>query len=474
VIVLDNMTLQGAARALSRSEPDLRDSWSDHHRAVGKQDYTENDDLRRVADVLALAQLVQAIVLHDGIGVGPYGTAAWTTGTGAPAELDGLSPLLTVLDDGYDHVGLITETGRHAQDLARADAFREYVRALEEHHAVGAYLRISNGYFGTGFSDDLLCGDSAHRDVLDIASGGNRSDGMVERLYLRLAQWHGPRGTRRLMDRLFEVAGHEHRMPGKADLTVFPFDLARLDSKDVHDKAIAGIDLIRNVAAACYYDRLAACADAPHPLRAPFVEYRAPAGLDPGAVVRRMDDRRAGHVAEVRRRIDSAFPGGGRAAEVRLPLFLAAVLAEAAEPEDVLPRALELRDSPPARRLRAWFAETGELAGAGDLGVDELATRARDLERALDAGWPPEPGDRRKITIGLTIGPATVQAPDVRLPRWPRRRSRAFRLLYDLAKLSRATLGLGPDLGRVLGPDAEQAWQRCGGGLAGIDRVQPG
>jgi hypothetical protein len=478
VIVLDNMTLQGAVRALSPVEPDLRDSWSEHHRVLGKKDYSAADDLRRVADVLALAQLVQAVVLHDGIGIGPYGTPAWAEpsegGPEVPGELDGVAGLLTFLADGYDHAGLAIETLRYAQDLARTDAFRGYVRALEEHHAVGAYLEISNGYYCTGFSDELLCGDSAHQSAYEVAAG-IRDIGrhVLYRIEARLARWHSPRRTRRLMERLGDVADHEYRMPAEKDFAVFPFDLARVAGKDVHDRAIAGIDLIRNIAAACYYDRLAACADAayaPHPLRAPFVEYRAPAtGLDPRAVIRRMDLRRAGHVEAARRRIDGAFPGGGRVAEVRLPLFLAAVLAESADPEDVLPRALELRDSRPARRLRTWFAETGELARTGDLGIDELATRARDLEKALDAGWRPEPENRRKITIGLTVGPATVQAQDVWLPSLRLRRVRAFRLLYDLAQLSRASLGLGPDLGRVLGPGVEEAWQRHGGVLAGIE-----
>ncbi|OXM61931.1 hypothetical protein [Amycolatopsis vastitatis] len=476
MIVLDNMTLQGAGRALSPDGPGPWDSWSAHHRVLGKNDYSAADDLRRVADVLALAQLVQAIVLHDRIGVGPYGIPTWANESGGepevPAGLDGVSGLLTLLADGYDHAGLAIETLRYAQDLACTDAFRGYVRALEEHHAVGAYLEISNGYYCTGFSDDLLCCDTVHQGIYEIVAGEPDEGHVLYRILARLARRHGPRQTGRLLKQLSEAARHEGWMPVKKDFAVHPFDLTRVAGKDVHDKAVAGIDLIRNIAAACYYDRLAACVDAayaPHPLRAPFVEYRAPAGLDPDAVVRRMDERRAEHVDEARRRIDGAFPGGGRVAEVRLPLFLAAVLAESADPEDVLPRALELRDSRPARRLRAWFAETGELARTGDLGIDELATRARDLEKALDAGWRPEPVDRRKITIGLTVGPATIQAQDVWLPSLRPRRVRAFRLLYDLAQLSRASLGLGPDLGRVLGPGAEEAWQRRGGVLAGIE-----
>ncbi|QKV75285.1 hypothetical protein [Amycolatopsis sp. Hca4] len=58
------------------------------------------------------------------------------------------------------------------------------------------------------------------------------------------------------------------------------------------------------------------------------------------------------------------------------------------------------------------------------------------------------------------MGPAIVQAQDVPLPR---RRPRTFRLPYDLARLSRASLSIGPDLGRVLGPAAERTWRRCGG-----------
>lgn len=485
MIVLDNMTLQGATRALSTVEPDLRDSWSAHHRAVGKKDYHAEDELRRVADVLALAQLVQAIVLHDRIAVGPYGIRAWGKDTGrapeVPDELDGVSGLLTVLTDEYDHIGLIIETRQYAQDLARTEAFRDYIRALEKHHAIGAYLRISDGYFCTGFSDDLLCGDAAHRDILELVADGQEegdAERLVNRIYARLARWHSPERTRRLMDRLFEVAGHEHRMQSKKDFAVHPFDLARLAPGEVHGRAIAGIDLIRNVAAARYYDRLSACAGAayaPHPLRTPFAEYRAPAGLDPESVIRRMDDRRTEHIAQARQQIAGTFLGGTRVAEVRLPLFLAAVLAESADPEDILPRTLELRDSPPARRLRAWFAETDELARTGDLGIDELETRARDLTQAVDAGWRADPRDRRTMTIGLAIGPATVQAHDVRLPLLrPRRpRRRAFRLLYDLAKLSRASLGLGPELGRVLGPGVEKAWQHCGGTLAGLE-ADPG
>jgi hypothetical protein len=481
MIILDNMTLQGAARALSRYQPDLDRSLAAHHRNTGKWDFGYSDDLRLTADVLALAQLVESVILFDEIGVGPYGTPSWAKTRDcdgvpleAPEELDGLSGLLTVLDRGYDHASLIVETTLRAQEHARTDDFRDYIRTLEEHDALGAYLQISNGYISTGFSDDILCGDAANQTISHLISNEKiyrRAElaGLLTGLLKGRVWRRGHQGVVNLLVGLNKAVGHELKMRYHADVdtTLYPFDLTRPGVTDVPAKANAGIDLVRNAAAAYYYDRLAAHAGvayAPHPLRAPFVEYRPSGELGPVEVVRRMEERRAENVHLAKRTIAGTFRGGENIVEVRLPLFLATVLAESAEPEDVIAQALHLRDSSPARRLRAWFAETGELSRSGDLGVDRLAVRVQKLEKELDTWW--SPGSRRpgrKIAIGLTVGPATIQAQDISLPllRFGRRRPRTFRLLYDLAQISRDNLSLAPQLGRVLGVDAANAWRRC-------------
>lgn len=473
MIVLDNMTLQGAARALSRYHPDLNGTRSVFQRTAGKWDYSYSDDLRLTADVLALAQLVQSIVLYDEIGVGPYGTPSWAKTRDAdgrqldaPHELDDIAGMLTVLDRGYDHSDLIIETMRRAQEHTRTDEYRDYISALEKHDALGAYLRISNGYFSTGFSDELLCGDS-DRTIRDLVLGAlmnTRSPaglvGSWGRLLKSPSLWANLRKT------VNKLAAHERKLLYDKDITLNPFDLSRIGPGDFCEKVGAGLDLVRNVAAAYYYDQLAAYAKAsyaPHPLRVRFVEYRATDELSPAELVRRMEERRAENVRSARQKITRTFRGGGDITEVKLPFFLATALTESAEPEDVIAQALQLRNSYPARRLRAWFEETGELSRSGDLGVDQLVARVQELEKALDTWW--SPGQRRhgKINISLSVGPAAVQAQNVSIPLIPlgKRPPRTFRLLYDMAHLSRSNLSLAPQLGRVLGTDAAKAWRRC-------------
>lgn len=476
MIVLDNMTLQGAARALSRQEADVGGSRSGHYRGNGKWDYAYSDDLRLTADVLALAQLVQAIVLYDKIGVGPYGTPSWarTVDSGGrqletPAELDGLDGLLTVLDRGHDHPWLVIGAAQRAHERVGTDDFRDYVQTLEEHDAVGAYLKISNGYFNTGFSDEILCGDSADRDIFDLLFGpGPARPASPLKLSVLARLWNlvapGKASPHRAM---LDIEAGESRLVLGGDYRLSPFNLSKIDPGDTHEKVTAGRDLLRNIAAAYYYDGLAAevgAAYAPHPLRTRFVEYSPADGLAPAEVVRRMEERRVGQVLAARESIRRTFRGGEGVPEVRLPFFLAAVLAESAEPEHVIAHALDLRDSRPATRLREWFVETHEMARAGDLGVDGLTGRVGELEKALDAWWnPSRPTYYQKITIGLSLGFATLQAQDVILPRlrFGKRRRRSFRLLYDMARLSRENLGLAPELDRVLGKDAGQAWRRC-------------
>ncbi|MFD2422718.1 hypothetical protein [Amycolatopsis pigmentata] len=478
MIILDNMTLQGAARALSRWQPDLWGTRSKKHRNADKWDYAYSDDLRMTADILALAQLVQSIVLYDEVGVGPYGTPSWAKTRPwlelePPNELDGVAGLLTVLDRGYDHQSLITKTALRAQEHTRTEDFRDYIRTLEDQDALGAYLRISNGYFGTGFSDELLCGDSTDQTIFHLMDNAEKNTrnraGILARLLTAGGRGWGKSTTK--------AARRERELDYQSDvdITLHPFDLTQVESGDFYEKVTAGLDLVRNIAATYYYDRLAAHAKsayAPHPLRVRFVEYRAPDELSPADLVRRMEERRAGNVRSARQKIARTSCGGEDLVEVRLPLFLAAVLTESAEPEDVVAQALHLRDSPPARRLRAWFEETGELCRSGGLGIDQLTARVQELEKALDTWW--SSGQRHdpkatigKITIGLTAWPPAIQAQaqDVSLvlPRLGRRRPRTFRLLYDLAQISRDNLSLAPELGRVLGSDAADAWRRCAG-----------
>jgi hypothetical protein len=121
MIVLDNLTFQGALRvlapaaALPRTYGDEEKLYSRHGEPHPKWNYELNEDLRRGVDIACLASITQALVLHDRIAVSPSLLDNWCTVDSAsgtlqmPSVFSGLTDVITLVGRG---------TGRDWRDLS--------------------------------------------------------------------------------------------------------------------------------------------------------------------------------------------------------------------------------------------------------------------------------------------------------------------------------------------------------------------
>ncbi|MFC6085290.1 hypothetical protein [Sphaerisporangium aureirubrum] len=462
-VVLDGLTLQSALRLLGEAggaeglvvAPRRSEFNSD------KWDYDLNHALRVAIDVECLAQLVHAIVMHDEIGISPGfvhrdgDQAVLRNGYGGfvPAGV-GLGEVVTPL--AYSerlHRRMLLRAGQRAVEISRTPEFRGHLGALAAGGMTGVILDISNGYFETGYSDPSL-----------LASFELEEENEREAIYVDLALDEMRRVVRR------PVAAREHMEASRAfmELAEAMRSIDRGDHALVeapipsgygYDKMSAAYDVVRNTAAGLYYQYVAELAEAPylpHAIRTPLVAF------DPGGpFAADVEGRVVGEVSAARRRRADAVAAvvGDPGFDLEVPLVLARVLRDARTPAEVIPRALELRETSEARRLRAWFRDLH-----GWLRTD-LRSAERELEglRPLIAGWTGAPagGGEPGITVGVNLGVVTVEGPvPIRMGRG-RRRRRRLRFLYDLARAGDATPRLAPVLANSLGEPIAEAWRQA-------------
>ncbi|MBW4719968.1 hypothetical protein [Saccharothrix obliqua] len=453
MIILDNMAVLGARNAL-RPEFPVYDE--DVRKPHDKWDFALTDRLRHVADIACLGQLVQAVVLHDVIGLSPLGGGS--TGP-LPPELDGLAEVVRPVLPDDDHRPILLHAAERAYARAGGEDFKDHVARLRDHPVVGAFVQVSNGHFGTGFSDVEQFTDlrEVHDYYGQVATTPPRrrtaADRVLRRPHQPLVGGFAELELRsRVTYRVARGLGH-------------PFEKSHPGDERFQEHADAGLDVLRHVAATNYHADLALLVDAwyaPHPLRAPLTDYGA---ADPLSAA---DRRRLRHLLGHRRGAKLARRHVTTEADVALPLLLAHVLERAASPDDVVPVALELRATRPARRLRAWFAEVEERLAGGGLAADQVADRLRALADASDAFEP----DHR-VGVRLGIGPLSTR----RLPRFAGR-PRRLRFGYDLTRVTESAVDLAPLLRRALGEDSARAWEAgrelfgTSGPAAAVDKRQ--
>lgn len=493
-IVLDNLTLQSAFRALSIPRhgnlpvetPELH-----NRRSAEKWNYELNADFRLAIDLACLGQLLQAVLINESIAVDPGFMFRW----GARAERingrkarvvlpDIAKELETVIvplrhEEGI-HRERLAEAASEALNYARGSEFREYLHRLALQGVDGAVIDITNGYFGTGYSDPsslplFNLGDGREDPFYLLASGHRpgHSAGKLSALasairdMMDVSLGRDLPIRRRFTDFLNEL---EEASPSAHALVRTPY----MPSYE-YEKVTGATDIAKHVAAALYTQRLADDVKAsymPHPLRNSFVLFdtvsAAMPGSDPATPV--LDPRlRCIRTAEAihRGRVhELAVTLGLIAEDVNVPFALASVLQASDDPAVILHRAMEMRESKSARRLRRWFTDLHEKAAEGDGKLEDLARDARELDRQaeawLGAGSRDSSTAATSINVSLSLGIVSISAtrnlpPSGRdvLPR------RQFRFLYDLTRIGNATPKMHRLVGKVFGPEAGRSWLRA-------------
>ena len=404
-VILDSLTLQSALRILGADgavqAPAARRFRND------KWDYDLNFALRVAMDVECLAQLVHAIVMHEEISISPGfvhragGHVIMRNGYGRfvpPSTGEGLGEVVTPLTYPESlHRQILLRAGERAVIISRIPEFRRYLKALSSGGLEGVILDISNGYFDTGYSDPSA-----------LASFELEEENDREAIYFDLALDEMKQATALLKQaeaatdlaetqtlqteaQAHLIIGQRYQRLAEAMQSIDERDHALVEApipspSYEYDKMGAAYDVVRNAAAALYFQDLAQLANAPylpHALRAPLVTFDpdGPSSAD-------LEQRVVGHLRALRRRRADAITAmiGDPGFDLEIPLVLARVLRDARGPAEVIPRALELRETASARRLRAWFRDLhAELRAP----VADMRSVERELEgfRALAARW---------------------------------------------------------------------------------------
>ncbi|MFI1676333.1 hypothetical protein [Streptomyces sp. NPDC020607] len=170
---------------------------------------------------------------------------------------------------------------------------------------------------------------------------------------------------------------------------------------------MAAQDVLRNVAAALYYQEVAACKDIvhiPHPLRGSFTSYASqfPPAEGTAALGHHLV-RRTEAIQSVRNQRVNHDIGFGLL-DVAVPFVLAMVLKRAGTPQEIIPEALKLREDPQVCRYRRWL---GRLAGAASsANLNRIKGSLADIEAILQDGspTPTDVAPDELVNMGVNLG----------------------------------------------------------------------
>lgn len=434
--LLDSMTIQGALRLLS-TEPGMIPTYSrsDAERfRAHKWDYELNSSFRIATDVACLAQLVQALSIHERVYVkGDF--AQYLTGAQLERAKD-LARYVTVLDLDQDtHLQHFASASRETFTHFASGNLRAYLGLLSTTSTEAPFLHISHGYFETGYSDfSLFLG----RDFPPVPKDpGDASQNWVDiQAYIALM---------RELD-------YENNL-----LLATPQDGAH-----AHDKAVAARDVLRHVHAVFYYQSLAADNGAvylPHPLRSSLAAFDVlQAGLGAALadyIVKIAASSRKAATEPLNRLFSTEL------VNCDIPFFLAMVLRESKTPQEVLPRVFDVRYTAAAARWRSWLRRIDEESASGTLTIETLRRELRTERYGSSDEASFKTGESGTTTVGLTLGIVSIQTDVANAGiRGRLSRPRHLRILQSLADISNATPRFDALIGRVLGDQVGRAWLR--------------
>lgn len=475
-VMLDSLTLQSALRILGEEGAVQAPEASKFRR--DKWDYDLNFTLRVAIDIECLAQLVHAIVFHSEIDISPgfmndypskmrsgYGSFASSVHRGA---LDEVVVPLEFPEDLCREAFL--NSSERAVKISRLPEFRHYLKALSSEGLSGLVLDISNRYFETGYSD------ASALPSFELAERNKDGEIYVDfAIQIRKLQDRALKFTRAVVDRVAQLDREVERLvqldkeirSNNPDHVLI--ELATLS--DGAERMTTAPDLIRNTAAGLYFQDMAQLVNVPympHALRTPLVAFDSDsyAAVDlERAVVRHLQALRRSRVEAI-----TAITGD-LGFDLEVPLVLAKILQSARGPDEVLPRALELRETRSARRLRAWFTDLHAQLRTPDM---DMKSVQRELEgfRALANRWADADVSSSDLglTMGINLGMVNFSSPlPIRVGKAPRRGRLQF--LYDLSRAGDTTPRLGPVLASALGEPIAEAWRQAQGTIDRFNRM---
>lgn len=441
-IMLDSMTLQGALRLLACTDGMPRYSETEvEHLRKDKWNYPLNTGFRIASDISCLAQLVQSLILHEEIAVeASYMKIKQKTydprdplAPIPPMQLDQLlshavSTFNLPLTSRLDHAAQACEL---VVGYSMSEAFKNYLKLLSMRSLDAAFLHISHAYFGTGYSDLALF----PREEFSFSL---KEKVRAFRDYASLLDYTRYRTEDHVLARTPYSRG------------------------DADDKAGAAVDVLRNAQAAYFYQSISdseGIGYLSHPLRSSFVAFDVMAvdrGLDYAGerILEMLQHGRAEAVTPVNEFL------GEEVIHVEIPFFLATVLKNANTPEDVIERALAVRDSRDAKRMRSWLLHFREMIAHGEMTVERQAREVAHLKR-LVAQWmntsSRTTASAEQLSIGLNFGPASVSK-NVGVP-GIRRTPKHLRLLQSLADVSNTTPRFDELIRKVFGVQVGDSWE---------------
>jgi hypothetical protein len=476
--MLDNLTISAAARLLRFAAGDDPSAYEvDSDTRIfrdAKWDYDANESLEIAVDVACLAQLVQAIVLFEGVALDRDHLDRWghiDAGPGGQVNPEGFDPghvmnaLTTVVDvQPLTRHKLLEGAISDTRSLLHTPLLREFLSFLSHTSTDGLYVQISSAYFETGYSDPNLFPSSEISETLDEMALDAFVSQVIRESGLKT------RGSRRAMKMAFRAEARKTA----ASVPILPLEFLHGKPGDQFHQDSYGYDdpfdqraliegVMRNMVAATFYRRLSESmnlAYCPHPLRSAFVglELLTEAVSAPEVINRLrelLDQRRL----RDGRRAQELF--GQDTVDVRIPHVLTAVLRRSKDPSEVLDAAFVLRESRPAKAFRHWLNSVEDRLSQNKLTINDLLHERSGIEKAMGLRPSDEIGGARPgASVSLSLGPASVT-----LSSLGRQLGRDFlgrphlRLLQTLMQVSNESPNFAALVSGVLGERVGVAWR---------------
>ena len=252
------MTLQGAARALGSGIE--QDRPRARRRGDGKWDYEANDRLQVAIDLMCLSQLCQVTVFHDDVATTDGVASGWQV---SGSVLDPMRDLIRIISLHETEKELLLGTcAVAATGIADTEEFRGYVEILGEEPITGTFLRISNGYFKTGYSDPGIFHDVKmdHRYFPRAAEYVREAQGLLAKVETlssvdpsRTAVATRIAWLNFVAHRFLTAEERLHQYGAPDDLLGHPFERVQMQEWLSVEFAAGAEDLVRNLAATIFY-----------------------------------------------------------------------------------------------------------------------------------------------------------------------------------------------------------------------------
>lgn len=475
-IFLDNLTLTCALQVIDQRDTiSLKDQYVNFQRSLedypsleeekisrrDKWDYDLNNAFRFAVDIHSLAQMIEAIVLFDKVFVDSSYVNSWSVKEGQFENQQEHFPLpITALNNQVmpvrlhpiERLTLLHNAVDGIKEDVRSGILPYFLALLSQTSTESVFLHMSHGYFRTGYSDQALFPDMLKFTSAAFADLPRFSTGIDVISNLKLPGLID--SLRRKFDSLINSQDN--------DFALRETEFYRGDS---HDKLTASEDILRSAVAAYFYEDIAASCGLgylPHLMRSYFLVFnqitkQRGVGSTASSIVNCLQEFRKAEV----RTIDSFYQG--TIIDVSLPFVLSLVLEKASKPSDILPIALELRESKQARDFRSWVAEIDYRIATGKIDLTALSKEIEKIQRVIRSWINIQDTTEQEVTSwSISISRGTFKLPlPFRVPsRWQLPQSNHLLFLQRLAQVSNRTPRFDTHLQKTFGPELAAHWRQ--------------